>query len=209
MSFFYGVNKEVLPLKANLAIQQSKLEKAEGELAVAQAELDAKEAELNEVRKMYEKAMAEKQALQDDADSCKRRMEAAKALISGLSGERERWTEQSKEFEEQLGRLGDSVYINSEEIMYLKYCLCLSLRLVGDVLLASAFLSYSGPFNQEFRTLLLESWKKELQSRSIPFSRNININEMLSDPVTVSHLSNVTNLIQPIYQLLYVPTSSI
>ena len=96
MSFFYGVNKEVLPLKANLAIQQSKLEKAEGELAVAQAELDAKEAELNEVRKMYEKAMAEKQSLQDDADSCKRRMEAAKALISGLSGERERWTQQSK-----------------------------------------------------------------------------------------------------------------
>ena len=176
---------------------------------MAQAELDAKEAELNEVRKMYEKAMAEKQALQDDADSCKRRMEAAKALISGLSGERERWTEQSKEFEEQLGRLVDSVYINSEEITYLKYCLFLSFRLVGDVLLASAFLSYSGPFNQEFRTLLLESWKKELQSRSIPFSHNININEMLSDPVTVSHLSNVTSLIQPICQLLYMPASSI
>ena len=104
MSFFYGVNKEVLPLKANLAIQESKLARAEGELAVAQAELDAKEAELNEVRQLYEKAMTEKQTLQDDADSCKRRMEAAKALISGLSGEKERWTEQSKEFEAQLGR---------------------------------------------------------------------------------------------------------
>ena len=59
-------------------------------------------------------------------------------------------------------------------------------RLVGDVLLASAFLSYSGPFNQEFRSVLLESWKKELKSRAIPFSSELNINEMLSDPVTVS-----------------------
>ena len=104
MAVFYGVNKEVLPLKANLTIQQSKLAKAEAELAAAQAELDAKEAELNQVRQMYEKAMAEKQALQDDADSCKRRMEAATALISGLSGEKERWTQQSKLFAEQLGK---------------------------------------------------------------------------------------------------------
>ena len=105
MASFYSVNKEVLPLKANLAVQESRLEKAQGELAVAQAKLDEKEAELNAVRQMYENAMSEKQALQDDADSCKRRMEAATALIGGLSGEKERWTQQSKEFQEQLGRL--------------------------------------------------------------------------------------------------------
>ena len=104
MASFYSVNKEVLPLKANLAIQEGKLEKAQEELSAAQAQLDAKEAELNVVRAMYEKAMSEKQALQDDADSCKRRMAAASALISGLSGEKERWTQQSKEFEEQIGR---------------------------------------------------------------------------------------------------------
>ena len=104
MASFFAVNKEVLPLKANLAIQEVKLQKATAELNEAQAKLDEKEAELSEVRKMYEAAMSEKQALQDDADSCKRRMEAASALISGLSGEKERWTKQSKEFEAQLGR---------------------------------------------------------------------------------------------------------
>jgi dynein heavy chain len=161
MSFFYGVNKEVLPLKANLAVQEIKLAKAETELATAQAELDAKEAELSEVRKMYEKAMSEKQTLQDDADSCKRRMEAATALISGLSGEKERWTQQSKMFAEQLGKL------------------------VGDVLLASGFLSYSGPFNQEFRNILLDSWKKEMKTRKIPFSHNLNLIDMLTDSATV------------------------
>ena len=105
MAVFYEINKEVLPLKANLTVQEARLSAASEELAMAQSQLDAKEEELNLVRQEYEKAMGEKQALQDDAEACKRRMEAASALISGLSGEKERWTKQSKEFEAQLGRL--------------------------------------------------------------------------------------------------------
>ena len=40
----------------------------------------------------------------DDAERCRKRMAAASALINGLSGERIRWTEQSKEFKEQIIR---------------------------------------------------------------------------------------------------------
>ena len=58
---------------------------------------------------------------------------------------------------------------------------------MGDVLLATGFLSYSGPFNQEFRNLLLEAWKKELKSRKIPYSNDINLTEMLTDPATVRY----------------------
>ena len=46
-------------------------------------------------------------------------------------------------------------------------------RLVGDVLLATGFLSYSGPFNQAFRTLLLDNWKKEMRKVKIPFTEVI------------------------------------
>ena len=104
MGDFFAVNKEVLPLKANLAIQQKKFEKASAELAVANAQLEEKEREVAAVRAMYEEAMRKKQMLQDDADTCKRKMNAASALIEGLSGEKTRWTEASKEFQAQIQR---------------------------------------------------------------------------------------------------------
>ena len=62
---------------------------------------------------------------------------------------------------------------------------CFTCRLVGDALLATAFLSYAGPFNQEFRLLLMDAWKKELNLRNVPVSQNINIIEMLTDTATI------------------------
>ncbi|XP_053183407.1 dynein axonemal heavy chain 5 isoform X3 [Scomber japonicus] len=162
MASFFSINKEVLPLKANLAVQQNRLAIANLDLQKAQAELDAKQAELDVVQAEYEKAMMEKQTLLEDAERCRHKMQTASSLISGLAGEKERWTEQSKEFAAQTKRL------------------------VGDVLLATAFLSYSGPFNQEFRNLLLSNWQRELKLRRIPFGNNLNLTELLIDAPTVS-----------------------
>lgn len=61
-----------------------------------------------------------------------------------------------------------------------------SFSILGDVLLATAFLSYSGPFNQEFRNLLLHDWQKEMKAREIPFGDSLNLNEMLIDAPTIS-----------------------
>ena len=62
MASFYTVNKEVLPLKAKLAIQEDRLQKANEELAVVQA-LDEKESELNVGKEQYKAAMNKKQQL--------------------------------------------------------------------------------------------------------------------------------------------------
>uniref|UniRef100_A0A8V0X370 Dynein axonemal heavy chain 5 n=1 Tax=Gallus gallus TaxID=9031 RepID=A0A8V0X370_CHICK len=165
MAVFFSINKEVLPLKANLAVQENRLTTAMLDLQNAQEELSAKQEELDIVQAEYEKAMREKQALLEDADRCRHKMQTASSLISGLAGEKERWTKQSKEFALQTKRL------------------------VGDVLLATAFLSYSGPFNEEFRNLLLNDWQKEMKARKIPFGNNLNVIEMLTDAPTISEWS--------------------
>lgn len=68
-------------------------------------------------------------------------------MIDGLSGERERWENESKMLDSTIQRL------------------------IGDVALASSFLSYAGPFNQEYRNILLNEFGvSDLQRRHIPFS---------------------------------------
>uniref|UniRef100_A0A6I8N0V6 Dynein axonemal heavy chain 5 n=1 Tax=Ornithorhynchus anatinus TaxID=9258 RepID=A0A6I8N0V6_ORNAN len=161
MAYFYTINKEVLPLKANLALQEARLAVAQSELDNAQSQLDEKQRELVAVQSMYDAAMAEKQALLDDAEACRRKMGNATALIDGLRGEKVRWTESKNRFQNQI------------------------LHLVGDVLLATGFLSYSGPFNQEYRFLLLDLWKREMSDHQIPFNQDLNLITLLVDNTTV------------------------
>uniref|UniRef100_A0A669PBP7 Dynein axonemal heavy chain 5 n=1 Tax=Phasianus colchicus TaxID=9054 RepID=A0A669PBP7_PHACC len=160
MAVFFSINKEVLPLKANLAIQENRLTTAMLDLQNAQEELSAKQEELDIVQAEYEKAMREKQV----NVSLQKRDCYRWAATLALS-EKDRWTKQSKEFALQTKRL------------------------VGDVLLATAFLSYSGPFNEEFRNLLLNDWQKEMKARKIPFGNNLNLIEMLTDAPTISEWS--------------------
>ena len=85
-------------------MSEARLGVAVKELQEAQDKLDEKEAELRTVQELYDSAMAEKQALLDDAESCKRKMVAASELIGGLAGEKIRWTNQSKEFKASIDR---------------------------------------------------------------------------------------------------------
>uniref|UniRef100_A0A3B4C567 AAA+ ATPase domain-containing protein n=1 Tax=Pygocentrus nattereri TaxID=42514 RepID=A0A3B4C567_PYGNA len=85
---FFGINKEVLPLKANLKLQEARLAVAQDELARAQEQLDAKQKELDEVQALYDGAVSEKQSLLEDAEGCRKKMSNAMALIDGLGGEK-------------------------------------------------------------------------------------------------------------------------
>jgi Microtubule-binding stalk of dynein motor len=53
----------------------------------------------------FDAAMAQKQALEDDATATQRKMDSANALLGALAGEEARWTQQSKEFDDTIQRL--------------------------------------------------------------------------------------------------------
>lgn len=161
MTKFYAVNKDVLPLKANLAVQQAKYEKAAAELQDAQDEFETKERELEEAKQVLNEAEEKKAAVLEDAQKCTDKMNAATALIDGLSDERVRWTEQIAIFKTETERL------------------------VGDIIFLTAFLSYAGSFNQEFRAICQQTWQNEILRKNIPMSSNINIMESLADMATV------------------------
>jgi len=66
-------------------------------------------------------------------------------------------------------------------------------RLVGDVVLATGFLSYCGPYNQEFRSGLIHSWMNNLKSHAIPFTHDLNISNMLVDSGMVGQYEATIN----------------
>eukprot|EP00899_Mesostigma_viride_P009796 jgi/Mesvir1/18818/Mv04309-RA.2 len=141
--------------EAQLKIASKQLAEAEEKMAVVQAKLDKMQAE-------FDGAMKEKQRLEDDAERTQRRMDAANALISALSGEEHRWTEQSREFAATIDRL------------------------TGDCALASSFLSYCGPFNREFRDMLVKKqFLQDCVDKSIPVTRSLEVTKFLVEEAEV------------------------
>lgn len=162
MSDFYNVNKEVLPLKVNLAKQEAKHNQAQEQLKAAEAIALEKNRQLMEAKRKLQVALNSQQAFQTEANRCKHKMMSATELIEGLEGERKRWTEQLAGF--------------NLEIKYL----------LGDVVILTGFLSYSGPFNQEYRSHILKSWYDKLNSKNIPNTHDLNMTQKLADPPTIS-----------------------
>ncbi|XP_046400520.1 dynein axonemal heavy chain 8 [Ischnura elegans] len=161
MAIFYGINKEVLPLKADLAVQEAKLKRASIELEKAESILEEKNKELAIVKADYDAAMYDKKLLEDDAQKLQNKTDSAQKLLEGLSGERQRWTQQSHLFKSMTEQL------------------------VGDAILLTGFLSYLGPFNQEYRINLQKSWEQGIKERDIPMTDDLDIIDNLVDTATI------------------------
>lgn len=71
-----------------------------------------------------------KKELEDNIAQCEKKLVRAEALIGGLGGEKDRWTESAK----LLGEL----YV----------------KLTGDVLLGSGVVAYLGPFTVSYRNVI-------------------------------------------------------
>lgn len=155
---FYRV---VAPKKAKLDEAMASLLEKQRLLAEAQARLAELNMQLARLQKEYEEKLAQKEELNRKAELLRLKLERAAMLVDGLAGERERWKNTVLTLDGQFEKLP------------------------GDCLLATAFISYLGPFVSEYREKLLETWKMEVAVYEIPVSTDFNIITFLTDPTTV------------------------
>ena len=61
------------------------------------------------------------------------------------------------------------------------------IRLLGDCLISSAFLSYVGAFTWDFRNqMVYKDWQGDVLERAIPLSQPFRLENMLTDEVEIS-----------------------
>ena len=61
------------------------------------------------------------------------------------------------------------------------------IKLLGDCLLCSAFLSYVGAFSWEFRTeLVYDKWINDVREKEIPMSEEFKLENILTNDVEIS-----------------------
>ena len=158
----------------NTEPKRQAVEKAKEDLAVATktkedmaalvAELQAR---LDVLMKTYQEAMDKKQAAEDEALRCETRLSRANRLVAALGSEKGRW--------------GDAIVQFTEDMKVVH----------GDVLLASSFVSYVGPFNKAFRDMIVnENFVKFFKDNQIPMSPACDPLLILTDEATVASWNN-------------------
>ncbi|XP_071945421.1 dynein axonemal heavy chain 10-like [Antedon mediterranea] len=160
---YCAVAKEIKPKREKVARLEKTFHQAKRDLDRINKEVGALEGELLGLSQQYEEAMREKQQLQEEAEIMERRLIAADKLISGLGSENVRWTKDLEEL--KLRRV----------------------RLLGDCLISSAFLSYVGAFTWDFRhNLIYVEWLNDMKNRGIPLSDPFRVEALLTDDVEIS-----------------------
>jgi dynein heavy chain len=95
-----------------------------------------------------------------------RKLNAASQLITGLAGEQRRWT-------------ADMGLLEEDKV-----------KLVGDCLTGSAFLSYCGPFNSILRQkMIFEKWKQDLVEKELPNKEDFRLELFLTTEVEIAKWS--------------------
>ncbi|EER38945.1 dynein heavy chain [Histoplasma capsulatum H143] len=105
----------------------------------------------------YAGLISETQAIKTEMSRVQFKVDRSVRLLDSLSSERSRWEEGSKSFETQISTL------------------------VGDVLIAAAFLAYGGLYDQQFRKAMIDDWVYQLGQSGISFKPHNPITEYLSN----------------------------
>ncbi|KAI8922930.1 hypothetical protein BC831DRAFT_55734 [Entophlyctis helioformis] len=160
---YCNVAKQIAPKRSAVATLEKNLALSKHEFEKITKELKRLSEELGNLQQQFHTAKAEQLELKQMAEIMERRLLAADKLISGLGSERIRWAKDLQLLKEQR------------------------VQLLGDCLVVSGFLSYTGAFNWELRNeLIYKHWTTDLASKNVPIGPGFRVEKILVTDVELS-----------------------
>ncbi|PHH90699.1 hypothetical protein CDD83_2886 [Cordyceps sp. RAO-2017] len=144
------------PLKDEVAQLEEQALQTKAEARAVEGNIAALEASIDTYKTEYAALISETQAIKAEMATVQFKVDRSVRLLDSLSSERTRWEEGSRSFETQIGTL------------------------VGDVLVAAAFLAYSGLYDQTFRKSMMDDWCHQLHLSGIEYKSPNPVTEYLS-----------------------------
>ncbi|KAH6718072.1 cytoplasmic dynein-like protein 1 heavy chain 1 [Leptodontidium sp. MPI-SDFR-AT-0119] len=144
------------PLREEVGMLEEQALQTKAEAQAVENTINTLEQSIATYKTEYAALISETQAIKTEMSRVQFKVDRSVRLLDSLSSERVRWEEGSKSFETQIGTL------------------------VGDVLVAAAFLAYSGLYDQQFRKNMMEDWLHQLQLSGINYKQHNPITEYLS-----------------------------
>ncbi|XP_064448835.1 dynein axonemal heavy chain 3 [Mirounga angustirostris] len=161
MEVYDRVAKVVAPKRERLREAEAKLDTQMQKLNQKRAELKLVEDRLQALNDDFEEMNTKKKTLEENIEICSQKLVRAEKLISGLGGEKDRWTEAARQL----------------EIRYID--------LTGDVLLSSGTVAYLGAFTVDYRARCQKQWLAQCKDKVIPGSSDFSLSNTLGDPVKI------------------------
>eukprot|EP01064_Diplonema_japonicum_P003207 TRINITY_DN1209_c2_g1_i1.p1 TRINITY_DN1209_c2_g1~~TRINITY_DN1209_c2_g1_i1.p1 ORF type:complete len:4214 (+),score=1112.95 TRINITY_DN1209_c2_g1_i1:49-12642(+) len=158
---YYHVNLEVEPKRRELEGAEKELKVVQDALSVTRKKLDAVETKIAELQSNFDAAISKQKDLQAEVAQTEARLDRAGRLIDGLSGEKSRWIDLV------------SMYESQEE------------NVLGDVLIASGYVAYLGPYTAEYRQSIALRWIPQLDKLGLKHSENCSLLSCCADPVQI------------------------
>ena len=162
LSSYQLVWKKIVPKKAMLAKVSKEAEEAKSILDEKLAGVRAAQEKVDVLNENAQKLKDQKQRLESTIKRDEGRMMRAEKLVVLLKDEGIRWTETVKLLEDQINKL------------------------IGDVFLSCACISYFGGFSGSYRNDLTSKWSYECIERGIPSTDEFSLVKVMGDPVQIS-----------------------
>lgn len=148
--------KQVEPLRNELKSLESEADENKQKAEEIDTIINQLEKSIAAYKEEYANLVSQAQAIKADLAAVQAKVDRSIALLKSLSSERQRWEATSETFKNQMATIA------------------------GDVLLASAFLSYAGYYDQQYRQNLFNNWCTHLQQANILFRSDLARTEYLS-----------------------------